>query len=118
MQRLAIRCLGILLGVSVIAVTAGVFWAWDLYRAEGPLEKPVTIIIPKGAGVQDIADLLISAGVIDNVRLFVLGAQYAHAARRMRSGEFALTPMSMRAVADHLVNGETVKRRRRCQRAC
>ena len=30
----------------------------------------------------------------------------------MRSGEFALTPgMSMRAIADHLVNGETVKRR-------
>ena len=57
--------------------------------ARSPLEKPVTIIIPKGAGVQDIADLLISAGVIDNVRLFVLGAQYAHAARRMRSGEFA-----------------------------
>ena len=112
MRRLAVRCLGILLGVSMIAVTAGVFWAWDSYRAEGPLEKPVTIIIPKGTGVQDIAGLLTSAGAIDNVRLFVLGAQYTWAARRMRAGEFALTPgMSMRAVADHLVNGETVKRR-------
>ena len=74
MRRLAVRCLGIMLGVLVIAVTASVFWAWDSYRAEGPLEKPVTIIIPKGTGVQDIAGLLTSAGAIDNVRLFVLGA--------------------------------------------
>ena len=75
MRRSAVRCLGVLLGVSVIAVATSVFWAWNSYCAEGPLEKPVTIIIPKGTGVQDIAGLLISVGAIDNVHLFVLGAR-------------------------------------------
>ena len=56
MRRLAVHCLGIMLGVLVIAVTAGVFWAWD-YRAEGPLEKPVQYH-SQGTGVQDVAGLL------------------------------------------------------------
>ncbi|MGB0630211.1 MAG: endolytic transglycosylase MltG [Alphaproteobacteria bacterium] len=112
MRRFAVRFFAILLSVAVVAVGGGIFWAWDAYRAPGPLDKSVTIIIEKGAGVQDIASKLASTGAIDNAHLFVLGAQYTETARRMRAGEFALEPgMSMRAIADHLVNGETVKRR-------
>lgn len=112
MRRFAVRFLAVLMSVTVVVIGGGVIWAWDAYRAAGPLDKAVTIIIPKGAGVQDIADQLASAGAIDNEHLFVLGARYTENARRMRAGEFALSPgMSMRAIADHLVNGETVKRR-------
>ena len=112
MRRFAVRFLAVLLSVTVLAVGAEIIWAWNGYRADGPLDRPVAIVIPKGAGVQDIATQLLDAGAIDNQHLFVLGAQYTETARRMRAGEFALSPgMSMRAIADHLVNGETVKRR-------
>ena len=112
MRRFAVRFFAALLSVAVLAIGAGIIWAWDGYRAAGPLNQPVAIVVPKGASVQDIASQLFGIGAIDNQHLFVLGSQYTETARRMRAGEFALKPgMSMREIADHLVNGETVKRR-------
>jgi len=61
MRRFAVRFLAVLMSVTVVVIGGGVIWAWDAYRAAGPLDKAVTIIIPKGAGVQDIADQLASA---------------------------------------------------------
>lgn len=112
MRRFAVRFFATLFSVAVLVIGAGIIWAWDGYRADGPLEKSVAIVIPKGAGVQDIAVRLLEVGAIENQHLFVLGSQYTETARRMRAGEFALkSGMSMREIADHLVSGETVKRR-------
>lgn len=112
MRRFAVRLLIAAVLVAAAAGSGGVLWAWDTFHAAGPLKAPVTVIISKGAGVQAIAETLNAAGIIDNRRLFVLGARYTEMARRMRAGEFAFVPgMSMREVAGHLVSGKTVKRR-------
>ena len=74
MRRLAVRCLGIMLGVLVIAVTASVFWAWDRIAQKARWKNRSQLSFPRGQA-WDIAGLLTSAGN-DNVRLFVLGAQY------------------------------------------
>ncbi|MEE2997890.1 MAG: endolytic transglycosylase MltG [Pseudomonadota bacterium] len=112
MWRSAVRFLAILISVASVAIGSGIFWAWAAYRADGPLTQPITIIIAKGVGVKQIAAQLVSSGAIENEHLFVLGARYNETARRMRAGEFILQPgMSIRAISDHLVNGEFVKRR-------
>lgn len=112
MRPLAVRILLAAVLIAVIAVGAGIVWAWNGYHAAGPLKSSTSLIVPKGAGVQEIANLLRDKGVIDNPHLFVLGARYTEMARRMRAGEFAFAPnISMKATAEHLVSGELVKRR-------
>ena len=112
MQRLAVRVLtATVLSVALIAV-GGVLWAWNGYHAAGPLKQPVTVVVPKGTGVQEIAELLRENGVLDNPHLFVLGARYTEMARRMRAGEFTFTAaISMKDAVEHLVSGDLVKRR-------
>lgn len=112
MKPLAVRIMLAAALTVVVGIGAGILWAWNAYHAAGPLKTPATLIIPKGTGVQEIANLLRDKGVIDNPHLFVLGARYTEMARRMRAGEFAFSPnISMSAVAEHLVSGELVKRR-------
>jgi UPF0755 protein len=112
MRRLAVRILFAAALAVIAAVSGGVIWAWNGYHAAGPLKDPVALVVPKGVGVQEIADLLKAKGVIDNPHLFVLGARYTEMARRMRAGEFAFAPnITMKGAAEHLVSGELVKRR-------
>lgn len=112
MKPIAVRIMLAAALTVVVGIGAGILWAWNGYHAAGPLKTPATLIIPKGTGVQEIANLLRDKGVIDNPHLFVLGARYTEMARRMRAGEFAFSPnISMSAVVEHLVTGELVKRR-------
>lgn len=112
MRRSAVRIVLAALLVIAGGVIGGVLWAWDAYKAPGPLRSQTALIIPKGAGVQDIAKILHEGGVIENPQLFVLGARYTDMARRMRAGEFAFAArISTKSAVEHLVNGEAVKRR-------
>lgn len=112
MRRSAVRIVLAALLIVAGGVIGGVLWAWDAYKAPGPLESPTALIIPKGAGVQEIAKILHDGGVIENPQLFVLGARYTKMARRMRAGEFAFAArISTKSAVEHLVDGETVKRR-------
>lgn len=112
MRRTAVRIVLAALLIAAAGVIGGVIWAWDAYKAPGPLSAETALVVPKGAGVQEIAQLLHDNGVIDNPHLFVLGARYTEMARRMRAGEFAFAPgISIRDAVTHLVDGEMVKRR-------
>ena len=112
MRRFAVRIFLAIVLIAAAGIGGGVIWAWHAYKAKGPLEAETALVIPRGAGVQEIARLLQDRGVIDNPHLFVLGARYTEMARRMRAGEFAFAPgISMKEAVRHLVDGETVKRR-------
>ncbi|MFT5488541.1 MAG: UPF0755 protein [Paracoccaceae bacterium] len=112
MRRSAVRVILAILLIAAVGIAGGVVWAWDAYKSPGPLQSDVALIVPKGAGVQAIAQSLQDAGVIDNPHLFVLGARYTEMARRMRAGEFAFVAgISMQQAVKHLVDGATVKRR-------
>lgn len=112
MRRSAVRVILAILLVVAVGIAGGVVWAWDAYKSTGPLKSEIALVVPKGAGVQEIAESLQDAGVIDNPHLFVLGARYTEMARRMRAGEFAFAAgISMKQAVKHLVDGATVKRR-------
>ncbi len=112
MRRFAVRALIAVVLLIAVGLSGAAIWAWNGFHADGPLKTSVSLIVPKGAGVQEIAKLLRDKGVIDNPHLFVLGARYTELARRMRAGEFAFAPgISMKQAAEHLVSGDLVKRR-------
>jgi peptidoglycan lytic transglycosylase G len=100
--------------VLVVALGAG-WWGYDRFVAPGPLERPVAVVIPNGAGLETIAGLLHDGGVIAGPaarEIFTIGAKLTRRARRMRAGEFAFSPgISMDRAIALLIDGKTILRK-------
>ena len=103
----------LLLGVGLILVGALVLiLGWSRYTLPGPLTEPRTVIIPRGAGVTDIARQLWRSGIIAEPYSFQFGTRIDDTATRLRSGEYAFAPgISPRDAANALALGKTVIRR-------
>ena len=96
----------VLIGAMVVIV------GWSRYTQPGPLTESRTIIIPRGAGVAEIAGLLWRAGVLTDPYSFQLGVRIDDAASRLRSGEYAFpVGASPHDAAMKLASGQTVVRR-------
>ena len=82
--------LKVLVGLVVLAGLVGGGAAWEGQRrfiAPGPSAQPVTVVIPKGAGTELIAQSLEGAGVISSRWIFAIGAKLRHAT--LKAGEYA-----------------------------
>lgn len=85
---------------------------WSRYTQPGPLAESRTVIVPRGAGVVEIANLLWRAGVLADPYSFQLGVHIDDAAGRLRSGEYAFSAgVSPHEAATKLASGQTVVRR-------
>ena len=74
-------------------------------------EEP-ELCLPRGAGVQNIAEALEREGVISNALLFRLGAKVQGAERSLKAGEYAIPAgASMAEVLDRIRRGEVVQRK-------
>ena len=98
----------------VLALLAGGVSAWGYagYTRLGPLMAPKTEIVPRGAGVGDIASQLTDAGVLSGPLAFRLGVKITGAEASLRAGEYAFPAgVSPRGVLALLRSGKTVVRR-------
>lgn len=108
---------GLLLFVSLLLVAAiaaaGLYaWGYTQFARPGPLSAPVTLVVPKGAGMAGIAGQLRDAGVISFPLVFRGAARLTRADKTLRAGEYAFAPeMSVRDVISLLQSGKTVVRR-------
>jgi UPF0755 protein len=99
-----------LLVVVVAAVVAA--WAWRDYEAPGPLAAAKTVVLPRGAGVQGIAQVLGDAGIVAHPWVFAAGAAVFGQAEALKAGEYEFpAAASPRAVADLLASGRVVRHR-------
>ncbi len=102
------RWLGALLLLAGLAVYAG----WHAYTKPGPLPAATVVIIPKGAGLREVAQVLASAGVIANPYGFVLGTFVSGRAHALQAGEYEFgAAISARGAADLLDSGKVVRHR-------
>lgn len=96
----------------VVAIGAGGGLVWHRYTAPGPAPAPVTVVIPKGAGLEEISMRLAEAGLIGEPRIFAIGAWVDGSYRRFKWGEFEFAARSSpQDVAEHIVIGRTIQRR-------
>ena len=96
----------------VVAAVAFGAWGYAQFTGPGPLSSTAVVIIPKGAGLDRIADVLHGSQVILESRIFIAGARLTGRHRRMRAGEYAFPrAISMVDAIALLESGETVKRR-------
>ena len=103
----------LLTGVALVFVASlVVLIGWIRYTNPGPLVESRTVVIPRGAGVDEIAHELWRAGVLSDPYSFILGVRIDGNAPRLRSGEYAFVArVTPQDVANELATGRTVVRR-------
>lgn len=98
--------------VLVLAAGGVLAWGYASFVRPGPLAAPATAVIPRGAGLEAISELLAKKGVIARPLVFRAGAWFDGAERSLRAGEYAFAPgTSARAVVALIRSGKTVVRR-------
>lgn len=102
---------GALGGIALVVVAAAaVGWGISDYFAAGPLTQPKTVVIPKGVSVEEIGDLLASAGILAHPWAFDVEAHATGTANRLKAGEYEFaTAISPRGVIELLLSGRVVR---------
>lgn len=111
MGRFLSRLLVFLIMLGIAA--GGVFaWGYAQFTRPGPLKAPKTLVIPRGTGVEGIANRLAEADVVHYPQIFMLAVRLHAEQGPLKAGEYAFTPgVSPREVMELLQSGETVVRR-------
>ncbi len=98
--------------VFTLAVGGVAAWGVHAFDAEGPLGSPLTLVIPKGLGVEVIARRLKEAGVVREPLVLSVAARLKRQAHNLRAGEYEFPAgVTPRGVLDMLESGRTVVRR-------
>lgn len=110
MRRLATSFLLLILLAGALA--GGAVWlAVERYRAPGPLAADRTVVVPRGFGVEEIADQLEAEGVLESRWLLLGGVRFTEG-RGLRAGEYLFPAgISAEGVVGLLRSGRAVLRR-------
>jgi UPF0755 protein len=95
----------------LLAILAGIALAIGKQRfdAAGPLPEDRVVNIPRGAGIRDIADVLVRDGVIDQPWVFVGGVLVLKAREGLKAGEYQFKARaSLRDVVATIIEGRVV----------
>lgn len=112
MLRTLFRLLLILAVGGVIAAAGAFFYVKHKLEAPGPLTAPKVVIVPKGAGSNEIAALLEKQGVIEDDLLFRLALRLDQDRKPLRAGEYEFAAaITVPAAIEQMQAGRTVIRR-------
>ena len=97
----------------VVALAVGsLTWIDYMFSAPGPAAEDRVVVLPRGAGLDDIARRLARAGVIGKPWLFRIAVRLSGDARGLQAGEFRFAAgLSAEGVMNHLLSGRPVARR-------
>ncbi len=89
-------------------------WGQNQYRGPGPLTEDVVVEVPRGAGLNKIAEVLAEAGAISYPSIFRIGVRYSEIEEELKFGVYAIPAgASMRDIAAMLAEGSAVSSRYR-----
>ena len=97
--------------VILLGAAGGSWWAYQKFNMPNAVENPVTIIVPRGANIGGVADILFREGLIDLSIIFTYGGRLTEQAHKIKAGEYEIQPrLSMKQILDVLEEGKTVQR--------
>lgn len=112
MRRRFWRYIGAAALFAAAILLAVIAWGVLDFVSPGPLGADKTVIVPRGAHIDAIAQQLGEAGVVAHPLAFEVEAELSGQAPRLKAGEYAFTAaISPRAVLDRMASGQSVKRR-------
>ncbi|MCA8909788.1 MAG: endolytic transglycosylase MltG, partial [Rhodospirillaceae bacterium] len=90
------RTAGVIGFLYTLALIAGVGFLALIEAADapGPAEREITVVVPRGAGLERISGLLAAEGVVEEPRLFALVAVLRGASGSLQAGEYAFPPQA------------------------
>ncbi len=92
-----------------IAAGAALVIGKQRFDAPGPLPESRIVNIPRGSGIHDIADVLVSEGVIDQPWVFIGGVFVLKAREDLKAGEYQFKAhASLRDVVATIIEGRVV----------
>lgn len=95
--------------VAMLCLGALIYFAKVKFDEPGPLQNATVVAIPKGEGINAIADRLEREGIISDRRIFVASVLYFQAQQKLKAGEYEIRRgASMREVLDQLVRGKSI----------
>lgn len=107
-----LRLFAVLFILSSIAIAGIGIFLYARFVVPGPLAGDAVVIVARGSGIDSIAQLLVSAGVIENNVIFRLGARTLGRERPLQAGEYEFPRgVSVRGAMEILQSGKTVVRR-------
>ena len=104
----------LLLGGLTASIAAAAFYGAISvsFGVPGPHASAITLVVPKGAGLNRVSHMLADRGAIRQPRLFAVGARIQGTADRLQAGEFRIPARaSMEEVLARLVSGDVVQHR-------
>jgi UPF0755 protein len=111
-MRRALYAALLILGAFATVAAGLAVWLYGSFQRPYPDGKAATVVVPRGAGVDEIAQLLAQNGVIQDKIVFSLGVRLTEMAGRLRAGEYAFPAgASPRAIMDQMVAGKVVMHR-------
>lgn len=91
------------------AAAGGFYWGQQQFGARGPSAQDFTFVVPKGAGLNQIAQRLESEGLIANAYVFRAGAHLLDKQTAMKAGEYTIPAgSSMREILAILESGKSL----------
>lgn len=108
MRRVAIAAL-LILGTFATVAAGLVVWFFASFERPNPAAQAATVIVPRGAGIDEIAHLLARNRVIDDPLVFSLGVRLNRNGGRLKAGEYAFpAAASPRLIMEQMVAGRVV----------
>lgn len=96
--------------IFMVAAAVIVEYGRQQFYGPGPLQAESELVIPRGLGVRQIADLLEERGVIESKWTFVTGLQFAGARGSLQAGEYAFPARaSMEDVMQIIASGKVLE---------
>lgn len=109
-NRVFIYFIFLFIGASLIG--GSVFTTYTDFVSEGILQARKEVVIPKGMGLKQVAQLLKLEGVIASPSVFLLGVRASGHSTHIKAGEYSFPARSSpKMVMTILVSGETYIRR-------
>lgn len=100
-----------ILTLGLLSSVAAVWWGYSEFKKPLDYGAPVTVIIPKGANIGDVAGLLMDKEVIDYPFIFNYGGRMTGQASKIKAGEYDLEAgLSMHKILDKFEDGDVVQR--------
>ncbi len=96
----------------MVGAAGGVWLGWQRYMGQGPLTADTAVVIPRGTGVQGIAQRLADAGVIGHPLELVIASRLRGDGAKLRAGEYLFTGgISLKAALDLIISGKVIVHR-------
>ena len=83
----------VLLILIVVGTAAAAYqWARQAFERPGPAREEIIVMLPNGICLDELAQRLAEAGVVEHWWVFALGVRASGKARALRAGEYTFAP--------------------------